>query len=58
MENKCCKNCEHFILHYIKHARGNYAAILFGHCIKPRIKTRKANDKACAYWQEKGRQQK
>lgn len=53
MENKHCIDCKHFRLHYIKYARGNYSALSYGHCVKPRLKKRFANDKACTYWEEK-----
>jgi len=52
VENKVYANCKNFILHYIKYARGNYSALKYGHCIKPRLKNRYANEKACSYWQE------
>lgn len=48
-----CGYCKHFIRHHVKLGSGNYLEIDHGHCIKPRIKNRRINDKACAYWQEK-----
>ncbi len=50
MENKSCKNCKNFRLHYIKYARGNYRALQYGHCVKPRLKKRYADEKACPLW--------
>ena len=54
MNAKNCGNCINFRLHYIKYSRGNYRALSYGHCVKPRLKKRYAEDNACAYWQEKG----
>lgn len=53
MEPKTCSNCKHFRLHYIKYSRGNYSALRYGHCVKPRLKKREAQNKACQYWQDK-----
>lgn len=50
MENKACGTCKHFRVHYVKCGRGRYAAILDGHCVKPRIKRRSTGDKACEHW--------
>ena len=47
MDNKRCINCKYFRLHYIKYARGNYSALSYGHCVKPRLKKRYTDDKAC-----------
>lgn len=49
---RLCKNCKHFRLHYIRYSRGNYFALSYGHCVKPRLKKRDANTKAYEYWQE------
>lgn len=48
-----CRNCKNFRLHYIKRARGSYAALHYGHCVKPRLKKRYIDDKACTHWQKK-----
>lgn len=53
MEIKVCENCKNFRLHYIKYSRGNYSALAYGHCVKPRLKKRYANEKACLCWQDK-----
>ena len=54
MENdKFCKNCKNFRLHYIRYSRGNYSALTYGHCVKPRLKKRYADTNACEHWQEK-----
>lgn len=53
MEQKMCENCRNFRLHYIRYTRGNYAALNYGHCVKPRLKKRYCSDKVCAWWQEK-----
>jgi hypothetical protein len=51
-KEKICGNCRHFRLHYIKYSRGTYRALLYGHCVKPRLKKRNASEKACSYWQD------
>jgi len=40
-------------MHYIKYSRGSYHALRYGHCVKPRLKKRDADEKACGYWEEK-----
>jgi len=51
MEERICKTCKHFRMHYIRYGRGNYSALHYGHCVKPRLKKRQTNDKACSYWE-------
>ena len=53
MNSPNCGNCKNFNLHYIRDARGKYRALLCGHCVKPRLKMRHVEDKACSYWVEK-----
>jgi len=53
MEPKTRETCKHFRIHYIKYARGSYRPLSYGHCVKPWLKKRAADEKACAYWQEK-----
>lgn len=53
MESRVCGNCMHFRQHYIRYARGNYFALKYGHFVKPRLKKRYREEKACNYWQEK-----
>ena len=48
-----CSSCKNFRLHYIRHSRGNYSALFYGHCVKPRLKKRYADDKACVHWEER-----
>ena len=48
-----CGNCRHFRRHYVRYARGRYMALSYGHCVKPRLKSREADTRACAHWQEK-----
>lgn len=47
-----CNNCKNFILHYSKPSKDHYCTTCYGHCIKPRIKRRNVDDKACAHWEE------
>ncbi len=51
---KICQYCKHFRLHYIKYSNGKYSPLLYGHCVKPRLKKRYAEEKCCTYYQEKG----
>ena len=53
MGEKTCKNSAYFRLHYIRYGRGKYSSLHYGHCIKPRLKKRGENEKACVYWREK-----
>lgn len=45
-----CRNCKHFVRHYIRYKRGNYCAIDFGHCVYPRIKDRSIDTPACVHF--------
>lgn len=49
MEQSICKNCIHFRQHYIldKHS---CTAVSCGHCVQPRLKHRRPEDKACAHY--------
>lgn len=52
-----CYNCEHFVQHYIYYE--DYERFLIcnaGHCVKPRIKPRKPDHKACEHFEKKGEQ--
>ncbi|MGI5894577.1 MAG: hypothetical protein ACOX6P_08300 [Candidatus Merdivicinus sp.] len=51
-QNQTCANCRYFHRHYIRSGKGRYYALLYGHCIKPRLKKRFCKDPACTYWQE------
>lgn len=50
MEEKRCETCKHFRLHYIKYGNRQYHPLHYGHCTKPRLKKRFAQDKGCDYW--------
>lgn len=52
MDNKICENCKHFIQHYIE-LEEKYTTVFCGHCIYPRIKNRKPNEKACDHYKER-----
>lgn len=47
-----CKNCKHYIQHYVQHGRG-YMIVYCGHCCYPRLKHRKPDTPACAHYKEK-----
>ena len=51
MDNKECSNCKNFRLHYVKHAKGRYSSLSYGHCVHPRLKRRYSHDQGCCYWQ-------
>ncbi len=53
METRACKTCKNFRLHYIKYANGSYNPLAYGHCVKPRLKKRYADDKACPHYCER-----
>lgn len=53
METREYKDYKNFRLHDVKYANGGYHAISYGHCVKPRLKTRYANDKACSHFQKR-----
>lgn len=42
-ETECCERCKHFIQHYYRRG-GYYVAVAAGHCISPRIRTKKPDD--------------
>ena len=52
-ENKTCETCGHFRQHYTKFKK-KYGMINCGHCIFPRLKTRKPYEKACKHYKAKG----
>ena len=45
-----CQFCKYFVRHYVRHNSGKYTAIDFGHCFRPRIKSRKVNTPACEHF--------
>lgn len=51
METETCGSCKHFTQHYVQSPGGAFAPAQFGHCAKPRLKTRQAERKACQYWE-------
>lgn len=49
-----CHNCRNFYLHYTRNDdTGAYTATQDGHCVKPRIKPRRAGTPACEHWEVK-----
>ena len=48
---KTCENCKYFRLHYVRWANGRYVPTRDGHCVKPRLKIRKADALGCVYWE-------
>lgn len=49
MENTY-KNCKYFVQHYIKQEE-RFRSTIHGHCIYPRVKSRKRDTKACGYFE-------
>ncbi len=56
-EDRACKNCVYFRLHYVRYSRGRYREMEYGHCMEPRLKIRYADNRACQYWQERAESQ-
>ena len=50
---RTCENCKHFRQHFARDTRGYYNSLLYGHCVKPRVKKRFIGDKGCSYWEER-----
>ena len=48
-----CKTCKRFHQHYVRRRRGDYTAMGSGHCVKPRLKSRRCETPACANWEAK-----
>lgn len=46
-----CKDCKHFIRHYVRFPSGRYHAISHGHCTHPRVKPRTMEFPACPHFQ-------
>ncbi len=45
-----CKNCQHFHQHYTV-SQSKFHGCDCGHCVYPRLKTRKPDTKACKHFQ-------
>ena len=52
MEEKICKQCEHFHQHYVIDKQ-TCIAINCGHCVFPRIKHMRAGKEACKHFAER-----
>ena len=51
-EQTICKNCKHFRQHYIKFGK-SYRDIAYEHCVFPRLKKRKTEEKSCEHYKER-----
>ena len=51
MDEKRCLDCKYFRLHYVRYPDGTFGALYYGHCTKPRLKKRFADD-TCELWEE------
>ena len=49
MEEKYCEDCKYFRQHYITDGT-RYDYVYCGHCVYPRLKTRKPDTPACFYF--------
>lgn len=47
-----CYECAYFCQHYIKMAK-NFRSVACGHCMYPRIKTRKPETPSCSHFKPK-----
>ena len=45
-----CGNCKYFRKHYLRSGRGRYFATGYGHCVHPRLKKRRSEER-CQYWE-------
>ena len=52
MKNDCCGQCMHFHRHYVLDEQ-SCTAVCCGHCVFPRLKSRKPDTPACVHF-EKG----
>lgn len=52
-EKRVCCDCKHFIQHYILYGYSNIMTCGCGHCIYPRLKHKKPNQKACEHFAER-----
>lgn len=50
-----CGNCTHFCQHYIKNSSNfsGYSACNSGHCVFPRVKSRKPGEQSCKYFESR-----
>lgn len=44
-----CGTCAHFRRHYIRVGEGYYIPILYGHCVYPKSKRRR-DEERCPHW--------
>ena len=51
MEQKMCKDCEHFYQHYV-YDQNQYHSANCGHCVYPALKDRRPETKACVHFKE------
>lgn len=51
MEQQQCNTCTHYIQHYAKINHTGYQAVNCGHCIYPRLKSRKPDSPACEHFE-------
>ena len=57
-DEKVCCNCKYFWQHYVySEFYKGYTTCNAGHCVKPRNKNRKPEQKACEHFQKKGESQ-
>lgn len=51
LKNETCATCKHFTQHYVQGPGGAFTPAHYGHCVKPRLKTRQGERKACQHWE-------
>lgn len=54
MEKDSCQNCRHFRQHYVSDGK-RYDPAYCGHCVYPRVKTRKPDTPACIHFVQCGK---
>lgn len=57
MENQTCQNCKHFRQHYGLN-EGKIFRLHCGHCVLPRMKNKKPEQKACEKFVQKENKEK
>jgi len=45
LPEESCGNCKYFRKHYIRSYKGHYMPLGYGHCVYPRLKKRRAEER-------------
>ena len=47
MSDETCEKCKYFVQHYAKEGKSQFMPIYEGHCVHPRLKSRRPGTPAC-----------